>query len=47
MVRLSTDKNALPKEARKAAWKLKDMIGDDDKIDVTIYISSRRRRRDR
>jgi len=42
VVRLSADKNALPKEARTAAWKLKDMIGADDKIDVTVYISSRR-----
>jgi hypothetical protein len=45
MVRLSADKNALPKEARTAAWKLKDMIGADDKIDVTVYISPRRQRR--
>ena len=45
MVRLSADKNALPKEARTAAWKLKDMIGADDEIDVTVYISPRRRRR--
>jgi hypothetical protein len=45
MLRLSADKNALPKEARTAAWKLKDMIGADDKIDVTVYISPRRRRR--
>ena len=45
MVRLSADKNALPKEARTAAWKLKDMIGADDEIDVTVYISSRGRGR--
>ena len=45
MVRLSADKNALPKEARTAAWKLKDMIGADDEIDVTVYISSRGQRR--
>jgi hypothetical protein len=45
MVRLSADKNALPKEARTAAWKLKDMIGADDEIDVTVYISSRGRHR--
>ena len=45
MVRLSADKNALPKEARAAAWKLKDLIGADDKIEVTVYLSSRRRRR--
>jgi len=32
----------LPKEVRTAAWKLKEMIGTDDKIDVTVYISSRR-----
>ena len=29
MVRLSADKNALPKEAQTAAWKLKEMIGPD------------------
>jgi len=45
MVRLSADKNTLPKEARTAAWMLKDMIGTDDKFDVTVYISSRRQSR--
>jgi hypothetical protein len=45
MVRLSADKNILPTEARAAAWKLKDLIGSDDKIDVMVHISPRRRPR--
>jgi hypothetical protein len=45
MVRLSATRTPCRKEARTAAWKLKDMIGADDKIDVTAFISPRRRPR--